>query len=171
MAVKLVDDVRFWHKAELPSEQIAVRIWSGSRHQFHRASLPLMTAGSPVRRNTGIESLCWGFVFQGLTWPLIELTRGFVQISLRVYRQVGSFREVLPQQSIGVLVGAALPRTLRVTEVDVDIGRQGKTPMIGKLLAPAHSCFSTWPEDRFPSDQVPPGPQPPPVADGLRQYP
>jgi hypothetical protein len=33
--------------------------------------------------------------------------------------EVGSFREVLAQQPVGVLVGAALPRALRVAEVDL----------------------------------------------------
>src|SRR6185369_8260037 len=59
----------------------------------------LSAAGSTGRRNTGVKSLCWGFVFQGLTRPFVELTRDFVQISLRVPRQVGSFRKVLPQQA------------------------------------------------------------------------
>src|SRR3954453_5489674 len=27
-------------------------------------------AGSTGRRNTGVESLCWGFKLQGLTWML-----------------------------------------------------------------------------------------------------
>src|SRR5437588_12869661 len=33
--------------------------------------------------------------------------------------EVGAFREVLTQQPIGVLVSAALPRALRVAEVDL----------------------------------------------------
>jgi hypothetical protein len=34
--------------------------------------------------------------------------------------QVRAFREVLPQQPVGVLVSAALPWALRVAEVDLD---------------------------------------------------
>ncbi|GAC1679664.1 MAG: hypothetical protein NVS9B2_30660 [Steroidobacteraceae bacterium] len=34
--------------------------------------------------------------------------------------QVCAFREVLPQQPVGVLVSAALPRALWVAEVDLD---------------------------------------------------
>jgi hypothetical protein len=37
-----------------------------------------------------------------------------------VSRQVGSSREVLPQQPVGVLVGAALPGALWVAEVDLE---------------------------------------------------
>ena len=29
------------------------------------------TAGSTGRRNTGVESLCWGFKLQGLTWSFV----------------------------------------------------------------------------------------------------
>src|SRR6476620_5209814 len=99
----------------------------------------LSTAGSTGRRNTGIKSLCWGFKLQGLTWSFVELTSHFVQIGLRMHRQVGAFRKVLSQQTIGVLIRAALPRALRVAEVDIDVSRQGKSSMIRKLLAPVPS--------------------------------
>jgi hypothetical protein len=32
---------------------------------------PVISTG---RRNTCIESFCWGFNSQGLTWPFVELT-------------------------------------------------------------------------------------------------
>src|SRR5664279_2071648 len=92
-------------------------------------------AASTDRRNTGVKSLRWGFELQGLAWPFVELTRHFVQMGLRVHRQVGSLRKVLSQQTIGVLVGTALPWALRITEVNVDIGRQRKSAMIRQLLA------------------------------------
>src|SRR5260370_24825772 len=60
-------------------------------------------AGSTGRRNTDVKSLCWGVKLQGLTWPFVELTSHFVQIGLRVHRQVGALRKVLSQQAIGVL--------------------------------------------------------------------
>jgi hypothetical protein len=62
------------------------------------------TAASTGRRNTSVKSLRWGFKLQGLTRPFIELTRYFVEMSLRVHRQVGALRKVLPQQTIGVLI-------------------------------------------------------------------
>ncbi|ESY77857.1 hypothetical protein X739_32565 [Mesorhizobium sp. LNHC220B00] len=37
-----------------------------------------------------------------------------------VNAQVGAFREVLTQQPVGVLIGAALPGTLWIAEVDLD---------------------------------------------------
>lgn len=56
-----------------------------------------------MSRPTGIESSCHGGNLVGA-----------------MDAQVGAFREVLTQQPIGILVGAALPRALRITEVDLD---------------------------------------------------
>ena len=98
-------------------------------------SLPII-GGLRWRPNTSTKSFRWGFEAQSLAWPFIELPSHSVQLRLCVHRQVGSLDKILPQQAVGVLIGSTLPRTLRVAEVDVDIGRQGKPPMIGKLLAP-----------------------------------
>src|SRR2546430_11825768 len=91
---------------------------------------------STGRRNTGVKSLCWGFKLQGLPWSFIELTSHFVQIGLRVHRQVGALRKVLSQQAIAVPVRPALPRALRIAKIYVDFGRQRKATMIRKFLAP-----------------------------------
>src|SRR5450759_3198835 len=113
---------------------------SGPKRTNHRGPKSTFVrcypAGSTGRCNTGVKSLCRGFELQGLTWSFIELTRHFVQIGLRVHRQVSSLRKVLSQQTIGVLVGTALPRTLRIAEVNVDIGRQRKSSLILRRLAP-----------------------------------
>ena len=69
-----------------------------------------------------VESLCRCFKPQGFAWPFVELTRHFVQMSLRVYRHVGAFGEVLSEQAISVLIGTPLPWALRITEVDIDVG-------------------------------------------------
>jgi hypothetical protein len=53
-----------------------------------------MAVVSTGRRNTGIKSLCWGLKLQSLTWPFVQLTRHFVQMSLRVHRQVGFLRKI-----------------------------------------------------------------------------
>ena len=57
-------------------------------------------------------------------------------MSLRVYGQVGSLGEVLSEQAIGVLIGTTLPRTLRIAEVDIDVGCLAKPSMIREFLAP-----------------------------------
>src|ERR1700675_860935 len=89
-----------------------------------------------LNRSTQHKSLCWGFKLQGLTWSFIELTSHFVQIGLRVHRQVSALRKVLSQQAIGVLVRPALPRALRIAKIYVDFGRQRKATMIRKFLSP-----------------------------------
>ena len=78
---------------------------------------PLLAAGSTGRRNTGVESICRRLERQGLARSFIELAGHPVQVCLGVDRQVRPLGEVLPQQAIGVLVGAALPGALRIAEV------------------------------------------------------
>src|SRR5258705_13751403 len=75
----------------------------GAVHTWHETDVAVATfdvcfvgAGSTGRRNTGVKSLCWGFKLQGLTWSFIELTSHFVQIGLRVHRQVGETSEEHP---------------------------------------------------------------------------
>src|SRR5437660_2795012 len=84
---------------------------------------PLLTASSTGRRNTGVKFLCRGFKSQGLAWPLIDLAGDFVEMGLRVHRQVGFFWKILSQQGLAVLVGTALPWTLRIANVNIDVGR------------------------------------------------
>ena len=95
-----------------------------------------MAAGSTDRRNTFIKSLCRGSEPQGLTRPFVELTCHFIQVRLRMHGQVRPFGKILPEKTIGVLIGATLPGALRIAEIDIDIGRQAKTFVIGKLFAP-----------------------------------
>ena len=57
-------------------------------------------------------------------------------MGLRMHGQVGALRKVLSQQAIGILVRPALPRALRIAKIDVEVGRQRKSTMIRKFLAP-----------------------------------
>ncbi len=52
---------------------------------------------------------------------------------MRIAGQVGFFREVLSQQPVRVFVGAALPRTLRITEVDFHIRGHREALVFGHL--------------------------------------
>ena len=56
-----------------------------------------------------------------------------VELSLRVSADVRTFGKVLPQQPVGVLVGSALPRTLRIAEIDFQSGVDPKLSMLGQL--------------------------------------
>src|SRR5215211_5602344 len=49
--------------------------------------------------------------------------------------EVGAFREVLPQQPVGVLVRAALPRAVGIAEVDVDACVDLQARVLGHLGA------------------------------------
>ena len=51
-----------------------------------------------------LQSIGWRLEAQGLSRTLIEPQSNRVQITLRDAREVGSSREVLTQQAIGVLV-------------------------------------------------------------------
>jgi len=68
---------------------------------------PLLAATSTDRCNTGVKSFCWRFELQCFAWPFVQLTSHLVQMSLRVYRQAGSFGEVLTQQASIFPMGAA----------------------------------------------------------------
>lgn len=49
-----------------------------------------------------------------------------VQIGLTVHGKIGALGEVLAQQAVGVLAGAALPGAVRIAEVDVDAALLGQ---------------------------------------------
>lgn len=51
-----------------------------------------------------LQSIGWRLEAQGLSRTLIEPQSNRVQITLRDAREIGSSREVLPQQAVGVLV-------------------------------------------------------------------
>jgi len=52
-----------------------------------------------------------------------------------MHGQVGSFWKILSEQTIRILVGTALPRTLWITEVDINISCQRETLVVRKLFA------------------------------------
>ena len=71
---------------------------------------------------------------EGLAGPCIERVSNNCEYVRTVCAQIGSFREVLSKQSIGVLVRSALPRAVRFAEVD---GKAGCDPQI---RMPGHLC-------------------------------
>ena len=58
--------------------------------------------------------------------PGVELPSDGIKLSLREAGQVSAFREILAQQAVGVLVDAALPRAVRIGEIDGDAGQFGR---------------------------------------------
>ena len=69
------------------------------------------------REQLFVEGLCWGFPSECLARAAVERGSDRGEVVGAVSGEVGSFREVLPQEAVGVLVAAALPRALRVTEI------------------------------------------------------
>jgi hypothetical protein len=68
--------------------------------------------------------------------PRVELPSDGIEWSRREAGQVGAFREIRAQQAVGVLVDAALPRAVRIGEIDGDAGQFGKAFVLGH--------FATW---------------------------
>src|SRR5471032_481940 len=58
-----------------------------------------------------------------------------VELGFRVDREVNALREVLPQEPVGIFVRSALPGTLGIAEVNLDIGGQREALVIRHLLA------------------------------------
>src|SRR5215467_7807619 len=72
---------------------------------------------------------------QGLSRALIEPQRNGVEVGLGEAREIGSSREVLSQQAVGVLVAATLPWTARITEVNLHVGGNREAFVARHLLA------------------------------------
>ena len=63
-----------------------------------------MAAVSTGRRNAFVKSLRRRVEVQSFPRPLVEPPRDFIEVSLRVRRQIGLPRKILPQEQVGVLV-------------------------------------------------------------------
>ena len=134
----LIWEMASGHVASLQWREIKLRYRSdrsGTVGFAPRGQYPLLAAGSTDRCNTGVKSICWRLEGGGLAGPFVELAGPFVQMRLGVDRQVGPLGEILPQQTIGVLVGTELSGAFRIAEVHGNVCCQRKSPMIRKLLA------------------------------------
>jgi hypothetical protein len=72
---------------------------------------------------------------RGLSRAAIELSGDRVQRRLVGPTQVAVLGQVLAEQAVGVLVGAALPGAARVTEEDLDAGVDREPRVLGHLPA------------------------------------
>jgi hypothetical protein len=66
---------------------------------------------------------------------LIEPQSDLIEVGLRKTREICSLREVLSQQTVGVLVAAALLRTAWIAEIDLHVGGDGKVLVVSHFLA------------------------------------
>src|SRR6056297_3037900 len=77
-----------------------------------------------------------------------------------VLAEIRSLGKVLAEQTVGVLVAAALPRTLRVAEVDLKTGIDAKLRVLGHLgaLIPGQRATQVdWQAADRPCDGIPDG--------------
>jgi hypothetical protein len=83
-------------------------------------------------------------VANGLAGPRVELWCDQVEVVLAVYREIVLPGQVLPQEPVGVLARATLPRALRIAEVDLEVGCEAKLLVGGHLCtslpAPRYNC-------------------------------
>lgn len=52
----------------------------------------------------------WRSCAQAFAWPIVDLVGNGIELFLAVSGEIGALGQVLPDQSVGILVGAALPR-------------------------------------------------------------
>ena len=69
-----------------------------------------------------VEGLAGGLPIEGFAGSTVQSCGDSVQVVSCVSAEIGAFGEVLAEETVGVLVGATLPGTLGVAEVDVEIG-------------------------------------------------
>jgi len=82
-----------------------------------------------------VQGLGGGSPAEGLAGAGVEGGGDGVEVAGAVSAQVGALGEVLAQQAVGVLVGATLPRAVRVGEVDLDAGVDAQ-PRVLAISAP-----------------------------------
>ena len=69
------------------------------------------------------------------TWSVVEHPSNGVEVVLSVPGQVRAFGQFLAQESVGVLVAAALPGAVRVGKEHGDAGHVRQALMLAHLLA------------------------------------
>lgn len=75
------------------------------------------------------------FQSRPLARPGVKLPGEGIELCLAEHGQIGALGHVLAEQCVGVLVDAALPRAMRIGEVNIDAGDCGK-PLMLRHLAP-----------------------------------
>jgi hypothetical protein len=103
----------------------------GSQGGFKRPS----QHGHWVLCQASVKRFGRGFPAEGFSWSRVEGCGNRGERLGAVHAQVRALREVLAQQPIGVLVGAALPRALRIAEVDLNACIDFERRMLGHLGA------------------------------------
>src|SRR6516162_4777957 len=94
-----------------------------------------MPGGLSLSRQRGGEGLCWGLEGEGLAGSSVEFGGDGVELVLGAISEARLAWEVWAQETVGVLVAAALPGAARVAEEHRDTSRDGEPRVRGHLLA------------------------------------
>ena len=90
--------------------------------KMERDILKKAALDSTRRCNGSLKSTGRRFIVQRFSRPGIQAHGDGIQIGLAVAREVYSLRQVLANQSIGVLIGSTLPRASWITKENIDLG-------------------------------------------------
>ena len=99
------------------------------------------------------KQFCRALPSEALTRTGKKLPGDGIKLDLSETGEVFSLGEILPEQAVGVLVDAALPRTVRVGQVDLDAGHLGEPFVLSHFTRWAgHSCqkfskYCLWLQD------------------------
>ena len=86
-----------------------------------------------LQRHYFCHDLNRAFPIEALARSDVQFVGNGIQLLLAVYRQIRAFGKVLADQSVDVLVAAALPGAVRVTELDRYAGLLGDLRMARHL--------------------------------------
>jgi hypothetical protein len=103
------------------------------------------------------EGLARCFEAQAVPGSTVELTSNAVAVSLADMPEARALREVLPDQAGGVFVGAAFPRGVRRSKVEVHPVQRFNTGVVMELGAVVQRDVRTVPLDRCAIGDVPSG--------------
>ena len=83
-----------------------------------------------------LKQFCRALPSEALSRTAIKLPGDAIKLDLSKTEEVCSPGEILPEQAVGLLVDAALPRTVRVGEVDLDAGHLGEPFVLSHFSPP-----------------------------------
>src|SRR5580700_12351212 len=98
-----------------------------------RVECLLLAADSTDRRNTLAKAFRRGLEVERPSGSFVHATSDGIELALRNIRQIYPLWEVLPQQTVGVLVRSALPGLLRIAKEDLHVRRQREALMVRHL--------------------------------------
>ena len=95
----------------------------------------VVVSGGGCTVDDGVQYLGGGLSVQDFSWAAVELVLDGLDLGVGDAVEVGALGEVLADQAVGVLVGGTLPGAVGIGEVDLDVGGEGESGVVGHLRA------------------------------------